>query len=117
LEFVDSPFAIRYSLIRYSSIRHSSIRLFAHSPGPNMKVLLIYDIPDDRARNKVADLCLDYGLERVQYSAFQGELRRTHQEELVLKMKKRLGKKQGDIRLLPICDKDWSARLEIINGE
>jgi CRISPR-associated protein Cas2 len=82
-----------------------------------MRVLLIYDIPDDRARSKVADLCLDYGLERVQYSAFQGKLRRTHQEELVLKMKKRLGKKQGDIRLLPICDKDWAARLEVINGE
>jgi hypothetical protein len=32
-------------------------------------------------------------------------------------MKKRLGKKQGDIRLLPICDKDWAARLEVINGE
>ncbi len=82
-----------------------------------MKVLLIYDIPDDRARSKVADLCLDYGLERVQYSAFQGELRRTHQEELVMRVKKRLGKKQGDVRLLPICDKDWGARLEIINGE
>jgi CRISPR-associated protein Cas2 len=112
--FACSQFAIRHSHIRYSPF---AIHPFAHSPGPNMKVLLIYDIPDDRARNKVADLCLDYGLERVQYSAFQGELRRTHQEELVLKMKKRLGKKQGDIRLLPICDKDWSARLEIINGE
>jgi CRISPR-associated protein Cas2 len=82
-----------------------------------MKVLLIYDIPDDRARSKVADLCLDYGLERVQYSAFQGKLRRTHQEELVMRVKKRLGKKPGDVRLIPICDKDWAARLEIINGE
>jgi CRISPR-associated protein Cas2 len=80
-----------------------------------MKVLLIYDIPDDRARTRAADACLDYGLERIQYSAFQGELRRTHQEELMLRMKKQLGKKAGDVRLLPICDKDWSARLEVIN--
>ena len=79
-----------------------------------MKVLLIYDIPNDRARSKVADLCLDYGLERIQYSAFQGELRRTHQEELVMRARKRLGKGAGDIRLLPICEKDWAARLEVV---
>ncbi|RMF86962.1 MAG: CRISPR-associated endonuclease Cas2, partial [Nitrospinota bacterium] len=28
-----------------------------------MKCLLIYDIPDDRIRTKIADFCLDYGLE------------------------------------------------------
>jgi len=81
-----------------------------------MKVLLIYDIPDDRVRNKVADLCLDYGLDRIQYSAFQGELRRTHQEELLMRIKKRLGKKPGDVRLIPICQKDWAARIEVINS-
>jgi CRISPR-associated protein Cas2 len=80
-----------------------------------MKVLLIYDIPNDRVRGKVADLCLDYGLERIQYSSFQGDLRRTHQEELLLRVKKRLGKQAGDVRLIPICEKDWSARLEILN--
>jgi len=29
--------------------------------------LLIYDIPSDRLRGKVANACLDYGLERIQY--------------------------------------------------
>jgi CRISPR-associated protein Cas2 len=82
-----------------------------------MKVLLIYDIPDDRVRGKIANLCLDYGLDRIQYSAFQGELHRTHQEELVMKVKKRLGKKPGDVRLIPICEKDWQARLEVRNEE
>jgi len=80
-----------------------------------MIVLLIYDISHDGTRNKVADLCLDYGLDRVQYSAFQGELKRTHQEELMLKIKKKLGKRAGDVRLIPICDKDWQARLQVKN--
>ncbi len=80
-----------------------------------MKVLLIYDIPHDGVRNKVADLCLDYGLDRIQYSAFQGDLQRTRQEELVMRIKKRLGKKEGDVRLLPICEKDWAARLEVLS--
>jgi CRISPR-associated protein Cas2 len=80
-----------------------------------MIVLLIYDISHDGTRNKVADLCLDYGLDRVQYSAFQGELKRTHQEELMLKIKKKLGKRAGDVRLIPICEKDWQARLQVKN--
>lgn len=53
-----------------------------------MRVLLIYDIVHDGIRNKIADLCLDYGLDRVQYSSFEGTLPRTHQEELMLKIKK-----------------------------
>jgi len=82
-----------------------------------MKVLVIYDIPSDRVRAKVADLCLDYGLERIQYSAFLGDLRRTHQEELLMRVSKKLGKRPGDVRLVPICDKDWAARIEVSNVE
>ena len=52
-----------------------------------MRYLLIYDITEDRARTRVADLCLDYGLERIQYSAFWGDLPRTLQEELLLKIR------------------------------
>ena len=39
-----------------------------------MNCLLIYDIPDDRKRTKIADICLDYGLDRIQYSAFSGNI-------------------------------------------
>jgi len=78
-----------------------------------MRVLLIYDIPNDRIRNKVADICLDYGLDRIQYSSFAGKLSRNHQEELMLKIEQKLGKQTGDVRLLPICYKDWQSRLEV----
>ena len=79
-----------------------------------MKVLLVYDITNDRVRGKVADFCLDYGLDRIQYSAFLGDLRRNRQEELMLKIEERLGDHAGNVQLYPICDKDWGARLEII---
>ncbi len=76
--------------------------------------LLIYDVPDDRLRNRIADLCLDYGLDRIQYSAFLGQLRRTHQEELMMKIKKQIGKKPANVQLVPICEKDWTNRLEVV---
>jgi CRISPR-associated protein Cas2 len=82
-----------------------------------MRCLLIYDIPDDRKRAKVADACLDYGLDRVQYSAFCGDISRNHQEELFLKVKKLLGKKPGNIQLIPLCSADWSNRQVVENKE
>ncbi|MBD3306311.1 CRISPR-associated endonuclease Cas2 [candidate division KSB3 bacterium] len=79
-----------------------------------MKCLLVYDIPNDNIRTKIADYCLDYGLDRIQYSAFIGDLARTHQEELMLRVEQRLGERVGKIQLFPICKSDWRQRIEII---
>ncbi|MBP8003250.1 MAG: CRISPR-associated endonuclease Cas2 [Chloroflexi bacterium] len=76
-----------------------------------MYCLLVYDIPNDRARTKIADACLDYGLDRIQYSAFAGNISRNLQEELFLKTRRILGKKPGNIQLIPICTTDWGNRL------
>lgn len=76
-----------------------------------MQCLLIYDISDDRIRTKVADVCLDYGLDRIQYSAFAGNISRNHQEELFLRVRDLFGKKEGHVQLIPICGKDWAERL------
>ncbi|MGH2523770.1 MAG: CRISPR-associated endonuclease Cas2 [Anaerolineales bacterium] len=82
-----------------------------------MQCLLVYDIPDDGKRAKIADVCLDYGLDRIQYSAFLGPLLPTHQEELMLKLKKVLGKRPGNIQLFPLCRTDWEARRVLVQRE
>lgn len=78
-----------------------------------MKCLLLYDIPDDRIRAKIATFCQDYGLDRIQYSAFMGDLSSNHQEELMLKLGRRLGKAAGKIDLFPVCKQDWRSRISI----
>ncbi len=78
-----------------------------------MHCLLVYDIPDDRKRAKVADACLDYGLDRIQFSAFSGNIQATHQDELMLKIKKLLGKKPGNVQLFQLCAEDWAKRKVI----
>lgn len=72
--------------------------------------LLVYDIPDDRKRTKIADTCLDYGLDRIQYSAFLGWLLPSQQEELFMKLKKILGKKDGNIQMFILSPEDWRKR-------
>ncbi len=78
-----------------------------------MRCLLIYDISHDGIRAKVADACLDYGLERVQYSAFMGELSWIHQKELLLQIKRRIGKHDANIQLFPLDEKSWTTRRVI----
>jgi len=78
-----------------------------------MRCLLIYDISHDGIRAKVADACLDYGLERVQYSAFMGELSWIHQKELLLQIKRRIGKHDANIQLFPLDEKSWTSRRVI----
>ncbi len=76
-------------------------------------VLVMYDITNDRVRGKIADACLDYGLDRIQFSAFYGKLGRNHWEELMLKMMMLLGDKAGKIELIPVSEPSWAQRLSI----
>ena len=79
-----------------------------------MLSLIIYDIPNDKLRNKVANICLDYGLERIQYSAFLGEINHNRREELLQKIKREVGRKQANVQLFPICDKDVRLRQIVL---
>lgn len=79
-----------------------------------MKCLLIYDISDDNIRTKIANFCLDYGLDRIQYSAFMGDLSTNHQEELMLKIGQRVGKAVAKVDLFPICKQDWHHRISLV---
>jgi CRISPR-associated protein Cas2 len=71
-----------------------------------LRTLVIYDIEDDRIRLKISETCLDYGLVRIQFSAFLGTLNRNKREELFLKLSSLLDDNPGKILLQPICDKD-----------
>lgn len=81
-----------------------------------MQCLVIYDIPDDRIRGKIADRCLDYGLERIQYSAFLGNLSPTHRTELYRVLERTLGKARGEIRIMPLDEHSYSARRRVGKG-
>ncbi|MGB1287648.1 MAG: CRISPR-associated endonuclease Cas2 [Aggregatilineales bacterium] len=79
-------------------------------------LILMYDIVDDKARSKIADACMDYGLDRIQYSCFAGHLSHNHAEALMLDIEAILGKKAGNIQLISIAPKDWQNRLEVSNA-
>ena len=73
---------------------------------PEVSLVLIYDIEDDRLRTRTSETCLDYGLERIQFSAFFGKLNRNRRQELALRLQRELGNESGRIRIIPVCDQD-----------
>lgn len=73
---------------------------------PEVSLVLIYDIEDDKLRTRAADICMDYGLERIQFSAFFGKLNRNRRQELSLRLQRELAGKSARIRLIPICEQD-----------
>ena len=78
-----------------------------------MMLLTIYDIEDDAIRLKIAEACKDYGLQRIQFSAFLGDVSATRRDELFLRLRKTLGAYAGDIQMIPLCDKDLRLRKVI----
>ena len=73
---------------------------------PEVSVVLIYDIENDRLRTRIADACMDYGLERIQFSAFFGKLNRNRRQELALRLRNELGNESGRVRIIPVCEQD-----------
>ena len=80
-----------------------------------MHTLVLYDIPDDRIRTKIAELCKDYSLVRIQYSAFLGKINSNRHEELMIRFRRTLGGAPGNIQLYLICSKDMNLKKEIKN--
>ena len=70
-------------------------------------VWLIYDISNDRVRNRVAKACKAKGLERVQKSAFLGKLPMHGIDELELQCKEMIDETQDSVYIFPLCSDDF----------
>lgn len=71
---------------------------------PTVSVLVMYDVENDRIRARLANACLDYGLERVQFSAFLGKINRNRRQELALRIQAEVGEDRARVRVIPITE-------------
>ncbi|MEI7556916.1 CRISPR-associated endonuclease Cas2 [Candidatus Chlorohelix sp.] len=80
-----------------------------------MITLFLYDITSDRIRGKIAQICQDYGLKRIQYSAFLGDITANKQEELWLKCRRRLAEEEGNLMLFVLNQQDLARSRKYIS--
>ncbi|MHA1457326.1 MAG: CRISPR-associated endonuclease Cas2 [Promethearchaeota archaeon] len=75
----------------------------------------MYDIPVDfdPIRTKISDILLSYGLIRLNYSVFFGELTRNIAEEISMKLTKLTAKVPGDVRLFRLCQACYKETIVI----
>lgn len=66
---------------------------------------MIYDISSDEDRTRLANLLFDYGLQRVQYSAFKGELDSHDRTVLASDVQKFVSTERDSIYIIPLCDR------------
>ena len=76
----------------------------------------MYDIEDDRIRYRISEACLDFGLERIQFSVFRGKLNPNKREELLMRLSNLLGEAPGKILIQPMCEDDFKSCLELVRG-
>jgi len=72
-----------------------------------MLLWVIYDISKDKPRKKIADACEGYGLYRVQYSAFLGDVNQNQMDELKLKAEHLINQETDAVYLFPMCEDDF----------
>ncbi len=63
---------------------------------------VIYDIKNDKARNKVAKYCKQAGLYRVQYSVFLGTLNENEKDTLQLQIEEVIDEDTDRVYIFPM---------------
>ncbi|MDD2651139.1 MAG: CRISPR-associated endonuclease Cas2 [Candidatus Cloacimonadales bacterium] len=74
-----------------------------------MLTWVLYDIKEDKTRNKVAKACLESGIYRVQYSVFLGDLNKTQVKELLLKIEDLCDEETDSVYVFPMCKEDFKS--------
>jgi CRISPR-associated protein Cas2 len=78
-------------------------------------VWVIYDITEDKIRNRVAKVCKDKGLYRVQKSAFLGTINRNQLDELSMFCDGIIDQDTDSVYIFPMCKDDF--RRVILLGQ
>lgn len=84
-----------------------------------MVTLVVYDVADNRERQKVERVCRDKGLSRVQYSVFRGSVGREARQALVRSLTALARKNPAetwDVQIYFISAEDFPAHVRLKAG-
>ena len=73
-----------------------------------MKVIIAYDIIENKVRNRVIEILLEEGLMRIQKSVFFGEVNDKKIKRLVKNIEGVINKEIDSMYFFKLCEKDFS---------
>jgi len=68
-------------------------------------IYVFYDIQNDKVRLRVGERCKDYGLQRIQNSAFSGALPSRQRDKLFNEINLIIGDSSARLVFQPVCSK------------
>lgn len=68
---------------------------------------IIYDIAEDKPRSRIAKLCKEAGLYRVQKSVFLGSINRNRLDELRIQIGQWMEESTDSVYIFPMCEPDF----------
>jgi len=71
-----------------------------------MLTLAIYDISDDKKRTALSKMLQDFGLHRIQYSGFLGDINPNDREVLSKEVGRFVEGTTESVYIVPLCDRD-----------
>lgn len=72
-----------------------------------MLTWVVYDIVDDKKRDRIAKTCKGYGLYRVQKSVFLGTLNKNQIDELAIQCEDIINTDEDSVYVFPMCEDDF----------
>ncbi len=78
-----------------------------------MLIWVIYDISDDKRRNRIAKQCKEYGLYRIQKSVFLGDMPSQCADEIAEFSADLIDPETDAVFILPCCQEDFDKRIVI----
>ncbi|MEM4710154.1 MAG: CRISPR-associated endonuclease Cas2 [Candidatus Diapherotrites archaeon] len=75
------------------------------------KIIIVYDITDDKIRNYVSNQLKNYGLHRIGYSVFNGEIPEEKLKELEKTMAEYI--KDDKMHIIELCEKCY-AKIKLL---
>lgn len=76
-------------------------------------VWIVYDIVDDNIRTRIAKICKQYGLQRVQYSVFLGRLEMNRFDEIGEKMRDLIDEEEDSVYIFPFSQENFR-RIKVL---
>ena len=78
-----------------------------------MLTWVVYDITENKIRNRVVKLCKGYGLYRVQKSVFIGDLNKNQLDSLVLESEEIIDTSIDSTYIFPMCS-DCFTKIKLL---
>ena len=72
---------------------------------------VMYDIEDDKVRSKVAKLCKQTGLYRVQFSVFLGSIDANQKDTLELQIREQIYEEKDSVYIFPMSKNELQATV------